>query len=169
MGGLISEMVAGWGWMSQACPIATAMIRSTEMRSRLEDPSPAHHSFQFINAESRIPLTVDDCVTVGAQRYEISFGIHSFLATELRNRYYMVNMNVALRVFTIGLFEIKSASFAVKTVDSNGLDPQIFSAFVASSKVARFAAFIGRLEGEWIAFHIRHIGFCLRRLELRMA
>ena len=96
------------------------------MISRLEDPSPAHHSFQFINAESHIPLAVNDCVTVGAQRHEISLGIHSFLAAELRNRYYMVNVNEALRVFTIGLFEIKSASFAVKTVDSDGLDPQIF-------------------------------------------
>ncbi|MNJ65922.1 hypothetical protein D3C77_619630 [compost metagenome] len=86
---------------------------------------------------------MDHPVTVGAQRHKVSLGIYGFLLPKFRNRYYMVNVNEAFRVYAVNLFEIKPTCLAVKPVDSDGLRPQIFPALVARSKVACLAALIG--------------------------
>ncbi|MNJ64063.1 hypothetical protein D3C77_600000 [compost metagenome] len=66
---------------------------------------------------------MDNRVTVGAQRHEVCLRIHGLLPTKIRNRYYVMDVNEALRVFAVCLFEIKPACLAVQPMDSDGFYP----------------------------------------------
>lgn len=63
-----------------------------------------------------------------------------------------MNVNEALCMFAVSLLEIKTACFAVKPVNSDGLHPKIFPALVSGYKVACLAAFISRFKCNRIVF-----------------
>lgn len=94
-------------------------------------------------------------MAVGAKRHKICFRVDGFFASEVRNRYNVVNVNEAFRVVTISLFKIETTRFAAQSMDCNSLHAQVFATLIAGSEVACLAAFVRGYECQRIILYIR--------------